>query len=369
MSDLFPVPIVFIIFNRPHTTQQVFEQIRQAQPQELFVIADGPRSDRPQEPECCQATRQIIKQVDWDCTVRYNYAEENLGCAQRIATGLDWVFEHTEAAIILEDDCLPDPTFFPFCRQLLQRYGQDERVMQIGGHNRLFQWRLEQQSYHFSYLYGSPHGWATWRRAWQRYNQKNTPWNNPANLAYLEQIIQDDQERDRFQHLCDRIFSDPNFQDEWGYKWTFVKLSCRGLSVIPATNVVTHIGSGAEATHIKHKTVLNGSSLPQHPLSFPLVHPTNVEVDIEFEREHGRWSIGEPGALALQPLIRKLLATGRNIHALVLIDKGLSQQPHSSLLNYWKAQTLIALKQPQRAIPVLRHLLTLDPENAYAQAL
>ncbi len=363
MLEQFSTPIAFIIFNRPQTTQKVFEKIRAIQPKQLLVIADGPRVNYLDDAERCHITRNIIEQVDWDCEVIKNYSEVNLGCAKRIATGLNWVFELTEAAIILEDDCLPHNTFFIFCQQLLAKYRDDDRVMHIGGHNRLFQWRLDQQSYHFSYLYGSPHGWATWRRAWSCYNQDNTSWNDRHNLAYLEQIIRDTQERDRFEKLCERIFSDPNLLDEWGYKWTFVKLARRGLSIIPAANLVTHIGSGSDATHIKHKTALNGSSLPQHSLSFPLIAPPVVEVDIEFEREHSRWSIGEPSAIALQPLIKKLLATGRNINALVLLEKALSQQPDSATLNYLKAEALIALKQPQRAIPILKRLIDIEPEN------
>jgi hypothetical protein len=356
MLESLTTPIAFIIFNRPETTTKVFEKISQIKPQQLLVIADGPRSHYPQDIERCRETRNIIDRVDWDCEVIKNYAEVNLGCAKRIETGLNWVFTLTDSAIILEDDCLPHSTFFAFCQELLNKYRSEERVMHIGGHNRLYQWRLDQQSYHFSYLYGSPHGWATWRRAWSCYNQDNSSWNNPQNLAYLAQVITDSEECDRFQKLCDRIFKDPNLLDEWGYKWTFVKLARQGLSIIPASNLVTHIGSGADATHIKHKTLLNGSSLLTEPLNFPLVHPTLLEVDLEFEREHGRWSIGEPSAIALQPLIKKLLATGKNINALVLIEKALSQEPDSVMLNYQKAKALLALKQPKRALPILARL-------------
>lgn len=109
-------PVAFLIFNRPDTTQRVFDAIRQARPPKLLVVADGPRGDRPEEAEKCAATRKIIETVDWDCEVLKNYSDINLGCKNRVSSGLNWVFEQVDSAIILEDDCLPDPSFFPFAK-------------------------------------------------------------------------------------------------------------------------------------------------------------------------------------------------------------------------------------------------------------
>src|SRR6185295_3256318 len=124
-------PVAFLIFNRPDTTARVFEAIAAARPRTLLVVADGPRADRAAEAEQCRATRAIIDRVDWACEVLVNYADENLGCKRRVSSGLTWVFEQTSRAIILEDDCLPHPTFFRYCEELLDRYEDDERVMSI----------------------------------------------------------------------------------------------------------------------------------------------------------------------------------------------------------------------------------------------
>ncbi|NEP20030.1 MAG: tetratricopeptide repeat protein [Leptolyngbya sp. SIO4C1] len=353
------MPIAFIIFNRPQATRKVLERIRQVRPRRLLVIADGPRVDRPEDLERCRTTRRLMEQIDWDCEVSTNYSDDNLGCKKRIETGLDWVFEQTEAAIIVEDDCLPDPTFFPFCQHLLAQYSADKRVMQVGGHNPLFQWQFEHQSYHFCYLNSSPHGWATWRRAWSQYRQPIT-WNTPKNLAYLEQTILDPRRRDRSYQFYDRIFSSPDMEDEWIYQWSFVKLSLRGLSIVPAVNLVTHIGAGAEATHIKDKTPL----MPQSPIPFPLVDPPRVEVDLAFEQE-----IGQTRPETLQPLLENLVSLGQNIHALVLSEELRSQYPQSAVPYYWKAQALVGLQQSQRAIATLQQLLSLNPDHEAAQAL
>lgn len=363
MTQQLQTPVVFIIFNRPQTTLKVFEAIRQAKPQKLLIIADAPRSHKADDHEKCLAARAIVENVDWECDISYNYSENNLGCAKRIETGLDWVFELVEEAIILEDDCLPEHSFFRFCEELLDRYRDDERVMHVGGHNRLYCWKPGHQSYHFSYIYGSPHGWATWRRAWSAYNQPTKAWNDQEIICYLKKVLEDPQPLQQFLSLCEKIFTHPNYLDEWGYKWTFVKLARGGLSAIPGVNMVNHIGSGSDATHIKHKTALNGTSIPRDAINFPLQAPPQVEVDLEFEREHGYWSMGKPHVEYLLPLIEKLMTTGNNINALVLIENGLIQQPESATLHYLKAKTLLSLRQPKRAILALEKAITIDPTS------
>ena len=147
MSDWqLTTPVAFIIFKRPDTTRKVFEEIRRAKPPKLLVIADGPRPNIVGEAEKCAAARAIIDSVDWECEVLKNYSDENLGCKQRVSSGLDWVFDNVEEAIILEDDCLPHPTFFRFCEELLEKYRDDERVMKIDGTNILSGWKSNTQS-------------------------------------------------------------------------------------------------------------------------------------------------------------------------------------------------------------------------------
>ena len=121
-KESLKTPVAFIIFKRPEETQRVFAEIRKVKPAKLLVVADGPRLDRPGEDLQCAAARAIIDRVDWECEVLRNYADTNLGCRDRVSSGLDWVFDTVEEAIIIEDDCLPDPTFFRFAEELLERY-------------------------------------------------------------------------------------------------------------------------------------------------------------------------------------------------------------------------------------------------------
>jgi hypothetical protein len=163
------IAVALIIFNRTDTTKKVFEVLRQVKPAKLLVIADAPRHNYPDDIEKCAATRQIIEQVDWNCQVIKNYSEKNLGNKLRISTGLNWVFEQVEQAIILEDDCLPHPSFLPFCEDLLDKYQDDQRIMTRSGNNFQFGRKRTEYSYYFS-RYTLIWGWATWRRAWQHYD-------------------------------------------------------------------------------------------------------------------------------------------------------------------------------------------------------
>ena len=112
-------PVALIVFNRPEPTRRVFAAIAKARPSRLLLIADGPRPDRQRESNQCAEVRNIVSAVDWPCQVQADFADENMGCRRRVISGLDWVFSQVEEAIILEDDCVPDPSFFPFCSELL----------------------------------------------------------------------------------------------------------------------------------------------------------------------------------------------------------------------------------------------------------
>src|SRR6185436_19386626 len=173
------VPVALIIFNRPDLTARVFEAIRQAQPRQLFVIADGPRN--PDDERLCNEARQVVAHVDWKCDVRTDFSQTNLGCGRRPASGIDWVFSQVAEAIILEDDCIPAPSFFHFCERLLEHYRNDTRVMHISGNNylpadkRSSEREAQSRSYYFS-KYTFSCGWATWRRAWKHYDSALASW-------------------------------------------------------------------------------------------------------------------------------------------------------------------------------------------------
>ena len=170
MAEGFPVPILLIIFNRLETTERVFAQIKKIRPQALFIAADGPRQDRIGEIEKCEKVRNyVINNIDWDCQVKTLFRDKNIGCRLAVSSALDWFFSHVAQGIILEDDCLPNQSFFPYCEELLNRYQDNEKVFMISGNNFLLEPQAESTSYYFSRL-THVWGWASWRRAWSGYD-------------------------------------------------------------------------------------------------------------------------------------------------------------------------------------------------------
>lgn len=237
--------VAFLIFNRPDTTEQVFAAIRQARPETLLVVADGPRPGKSGEAEACAKVRAIIEQVDWPCTVLKNYSEVNLGCKERVSSGLDWVFEQVEEAIILEDDCLPHPDFFLFCEKLLEHYRHDDRVMMIGGTNYLIDRLRIPEGYAFS-RYFAIWGWASWRRAWRHYDVTMQKWPRFRDEGQLRGFYADGYMRRFMTATFEGTHS--GRINTWDSQWFFTCLLNNGLSVIPRRNMISNIGTtGAHA--------------------------------------------------------------------------------------------------------------------------
>ncbi|NEO80981.1 glycosyltransferase family 2 protein [Moorena sp. SIO4G3] len=275
-------PVAFIIFKRPDTTERVFEVIRQAKPPKLLVIADGPCADRPGEAEKCAAARAIIERVDWDCEVLENYSDVNLGCCQRVSSGIDWVFNTVEEAIILEDDCLPHPDFFPFCENLLERYRDDERVMMVSGTNFLGKWKSDRQSYHFSY-YGGIWGWASWRRAWNYYDITMSLWSNPDIKNRIRDVLANNEHYQARKKSFDSTLNGK--YDAWDYRWSFARLAQSGLSIVPAVNLISNIGFGEGATHTVSATS-KLAELKTISLDFPINYNQFTAVDRDYDHNY-----------------------------------------------------------------------------------
>lgn len=263
--------VAFIIFNRPDTTRIVFEQIRLARPDRLFVIADGPRLNKTGEAQRCAEARQIVDNgVDWDCQVLKNYAESNLGCRFRPPSGISWVFEHVDHCIILEDDCVPHPSFFPFCQELLEKYQNDTRIMSISGDNFQKGEGRTPYSYYFSDIVHI-WGWATWKRAWDKYDGEMSLWPELKRGGWLHDIFPDARVVRYWTDICNNVHNGSN---TWDMQWL---LSCwlnRGLCILPKANLVSNIGFDKNATHSTKGSFL--SKLPTVEMKMPLLHPPNM---------------------------------------------------------------------------------------------
>jgi hypothetical protein len=264
-------PIVMIVFNRPECTEKVFDVVRRCKPPELYLIADGPRSDREGEAERCAEVRAIVENIDWPCNVHKNYSDKNLGCKTRISSGLDWVFNEVEDAIILEDDCLPNISFFRFCDEMLEKYRTDERIGHISGDNFQFGKHELISSYYFSH-HTHVWGWATWRRAWKDYDLKMNQWPLIRDSGFLENCYTDKRVISYWRNRYTQVYDGDI--DTWDYQWNFCNLINDRLCIMPCVNMVRNIGFGESATHTKssHKT----SDVQSEAMAFPLIHPELV---------------------------------------------------------------------------------------------
>jgi len=282
-------PVVLMAFNRPDLTAKVFETIRSWKPRELHLVVDGPRPGNPLDEDLVAEVKRVISVVDWPCEVHSHFADSNMGLKSRISSGLSSVFDQSEAAIILEDDCVPDLSFFSYCDELLHRYRETSEVGIIGGSSRL----RGSGASTFSYDFSSDlriWGWATWARTWKGFidsGDLDASWSEKER----EEIAARFPTGPRRASMS-RMLSQAAHLDSWALPFA-VHFKSRGyLSTVPEVNLVENVGFGDRSTHTTFEDYV--AQLPSHPLTFPLRHPPavmeNPDVDrLESARDRSEW--------------------------------------------------------------------------------
>jgi hypothetical protein len=273
--------VALAVYRRPDLTARVAEAVRRARPPRVLVFADAPVAGDPDAAALCEETLAAIAAIDWECPVEIDVAERHLGARRRMSSGLDWVFGRVGEAIVLEDDCLPDPTFFPYCDSLLERYRDDERVFSVSGNDFRTHVRGGEFSYAFS-RYPLIWGWATWARAWRHYAEGSLAWPRLRGTGWLEETLGDPIAAAYWAHLFDQV---EGGLDAWDYGWTLTSWIEGGLTAVPADNLVSNLGFRADATHTHPGP--DGRSpfaaLPTVPIEMPLRHPPAVARDRELD--------------------------------------------------------------------------------------
>lgn len=267
-------PIALVIFNRPEQTKRVVDALRMVKPTLLYVTADGPRT--PEEKILCEKTREVIEGIDWPCTVKKQYSDTNLGCGVNESRAFSWIFSEVDRAILLEDDCLPHQTFFKYCEELLEKYKDDARIMSISGN--FFQQENKNFTSPYSYYFSSlPHvwGWATWKRAWEKYDYSMSSWPELRKSKKLASWFKYPAMYEYWSNVWDQYYRDN--ENNWDARWVFACAVNEGISINPCVNLVTNIGFGEDATH--SKTFDNTAEIESHPMLFPLLHPPTTGID------------------------------------------------------------------------------------------
>ena len=264
-------PVVLLLFNRPALTRAVVSALLDVSPMSVYLVADGPRPGSSEDVELCRQVREIVQTAPWPGSVKTNFAEENLGLKKRVSSGLDWVFSFEEEAIILEDDCLPDPSFFPFAAELLEKYRGDDRVGIVSGNNFLWGSKVSHDSYFFT-----PDtriwGWATWARVWKDFSQNGlTKTRSHDEVASLIARVPASTRRQAL-----RFTQKMGSHNSWAFPFLLHSLECGLVHAAPKTNLVQNVGFGGRSTHTSFESFT--ADPPVEPLHFPLSHPSGVAV-------------------------------------------------------------------------------------------
>lgn len=310
--------VALIFFIRPAQLRVVFDRIRRAKPPVLFLIQDGARAGNAADAERIRQCRQIVEEIDWDCEVHRDYAGENLGCGRRIYSGIKRAFERVEELIILEDDCIPSDSFFPFCGELLARYRTDARVGMISGMNHLGVCEDVQADYFFAYA-GSIAGWATWKRCWDVID---------FDLGFLrEKGIQDTlshmarygpQEHREAASGWRRKLHDVEAGvkfTSWSYQFGICTILNSQVILVPKYNLMGNHGAADGATNsaaderMINRAVRSIYHLDLYEYTFPLKHPRFVAVDYQY----GRAVTRRMHPRGLRKALRKLESIARRL--------------------------------------------------------
>jgi hypothetical protein len=265
--------VLFLVFNRPSTTKQVFEAIQKAKPPRLYIAADGPREARDNEEQKVKSVRDyIMSNIDWKCDVKTLFREQNLGCKIAVSGAIDWFFENEEMGIILEDDCLPSQSFFWFCEELLEMYNYDMRIGQISGDNFQKGIKRGEGDYYFS-IYNHIWGWASWASRWKNYDVSLKSFDSSI---FIENIFSDKKTISYWK----QIFASMKQQkiNTWDYQWTFAIWKNKQLTVLPNINLIQNIGFGTEATHTTSESEFSNM---EHSDLILKNHPINIERNLE----------------------------------------------------------------------------------------
>ena len=272
--------VLCVFFIRPEAFAQVFEQVRKARPSQLFLYQDGPRPDRPEDAEKIACCRRIAEEgIDWECEVHRNYQEQNVGVDPSMFNAVTWMFSHVEKGVILEDDIVASQSFFPFCKELLDRYETDNRIFTIAGMNHLDVYGPPNADYFFSRR-SAIWGWATWKRCIDLFD---------TDYSFLEDSYVTERMKPQIHALKEKMeLCRKRRNSGIHYFETIIwntKSTQNMLDIVPVKNLTSNIGVGAGGSHGAGSMEVVPRGLRQvyykktYEYDFPLRHPRHMVAD------------------------------------------------------------------------------------------
>lgn len=266
-------PVLLIAFNRPWHTARVWKAIRKVMPNRLLVAIDAPRKSEEKDHDACRAVHQLVRSPDWPCEFSLLSHRTHRGCRHGPAEAITWAFSKVDHLIILEDDCIPDPTFFLYCSELIARYEKNHEIMGIGGHR----WEgpdIQTGASYYTSNYPNTWGWASWANRWREFDLNMTAWPALRERKWLQTRLEDAIAVTYWERNFNAM---ENGLDAWDVAWLFACWRIGGLWIRPNVNMVHNIGFGANATHTHQ--LHHPASKPAGTMMFPLCHPGTLQID------------------------------------------------------------------------------------------
>ena len=312
-------PLLLIAWRRPHTLRQVIDAIRPVAPTRLYVACDGPNPERPGEAEKVAATRAVIEhEIDWTCKIERLFSDVNQGCRLGVSRAITWFFEQVEEGIILEDDCVPHPDFFPYCTTLLERYRHDTRVWSVCGSNFQLGRKRGSASYYLS-IHGDSWGWATWKRAWLNYESAKEKWIAFRDSKKFEDVFVIPDERTYWTEILDRLFLEGK-PSAWDYQWWCSSWMNHGLHAWPNVNLISNAGFNEEGTHTLRSFLFAGmKTQPMGQIAHPEFMVPCQEADLFafYHRRNGRRYALRRRLGPIYPLLALPFKAARSIYRMI----------------------------------------------------
>lgn len=284
MNKAIKSAVLLICFNRPNTTQIVFDSIRRVRPGKLYIAIDGPRNNRPDERHLCTEVLGITQKVDWECNVEYLIRSKNVGCKLGVTTAITWALKNEDRIIIIEDDIVAPPAFYYFADEMLEKYRNEEKISIVSGNNYT---PLEgcKSDYLFS-KYGHIWGWATWKRVWEPFDVELPELESDMTNGYLKELGLKTYELKYFSKLSKKIKTlIQNGQiNTWDYQFVYYRIRNNLMSIIPKVNLASNIGINSSRTDYKSKS--NTNYYPAVPDFVARKHPEKVECNLIYDQYH-----------------------------------------------------------------------------------
>ena len=290
---MIKTPVLFLGYNRPDLAAIVLDRLRTCGVRRLYIALDGPRSGHPSDREQCRLMRELVDSIQWTENKVMLIREENQGCGRAVSSALDWFFQQEERGIIIEDDCLPDPSFFSFCEEMLNRYAEQPDIWAVAGTSLIPESTVPAQSHFFS-KYSGIWGWGTWRRAWETYSYDLSCLTADQWKIVVEQKSVNAVERRYWLHILDLMLKGEI--DTWDFQVQFCSWKVNALQVTSSVNLVQNLGFRSDGTHTKEVSSLSDRrvmvNLPPYPL-LPVVADTAMDRIVFGEKLHASKELAE----------------------------------------------------------------------------